>query len=106
MTCWPDALAAMVPSKGSVMKSGSMSAPGIVLGVVEPAGVGRAEQQQVAVVGRGRGERRTAELAVVDHAEVGDPPALRVHGVEHVVLHQRGQTEVLRRERAGRCRSP
>jgi hypothetical protein len=35
MTCWPLLLAAIEPSKGSVMNSGSMSAPGIVLGVLK-----------------------------------------------------------------------
>ncbi len=35
MTCWPRLLAAIEPSKGSVMYSGSMSAPGIWLGVLK-----------------------------------------------------------------------
>jgi hypothetical protein len=35
MTCWPRLLAAIEPSKGSVMNSGSMSAPGIWLGVLK-----------------------------------------------------------------------
>jgi hypothetical protein len=38
MTCRPDALSAMLPSKGSVMNSGSMSAPGISLGVSNQPG--------------------------------------------------------------------
>ena len=33
ITCCPWALAAIEPSNGSVMNSGSISAPGIVLGV-------------------------------------------------------------------------
>ena len=51
------------------------------------------------VVGRGGAQRRPAELAVVGDPEIGDPPALRVHGAEDVVLDQRRQAEVLRRER-------
>ena len=53
------------------------------------------------VVGGARGQRRAAELAVDADPEVRDPPALRVHGPQDVVLHQGGQPEVLRRERTG-----
>jgi hypothetical protein len=35
MTCWPRPLAAIEPSNGSVMNSGSASAPGIMLGVLK-----------------------------------------------------------------------
>jgi hypothetical protein len=35
ITCCPWLLAAIEPSKGSVMNSGSTSAPGIVLGVLK-----------------------------------------------------------------------
>ena len=47
------------------------------------------------VVGGGRRQRRAAEFAVVDHAEVGDTPALCVHGVENIGLHQHGQLQIL-----------
>jgi hypothetical protein len=55
----------------------------------------------VPVVGRGGAERRPTELAVVGHPEIGDLPALRVHGAEDVILDERRQTEVLRREGPG-----
>jgi hypothetical protein len=52
---------------------------------------------------RGRDEERLNEraLAVAGHPKVGDPPALCVHGAEDVVLDQRRQAEVLRREGSG-----
>ena len=65
MTCWPDGASAMLASKGSVMKSGSMRAPGMC----SACRTSRDRPGRAAADGRSRrplGQRGPAQFAVVD----------------------------------------
>ncbi len=86
MACWPVAPAAMDPSKGSVMNRGSMSAAGHLAGGGKEAGQSWADEEEVAVAGRGGGEGGPAHAGIGEDAFVGDGPAVCVQRGEDVSL--------------------